>query len=229
MILLTTYYIPNLIARQKEIDRCLLHNIENQYIDSIYLLNNQMYDLSHLPDPNHKIHQIIISHNPTYQLRYKDAIEYMNQHFIGKICILSNSDIYFNETLYKLYSVSFQNKLFALLRYDEEENGNKNIFSRHNLPRTDSQDSWIFQSPLQVDTNKLDFSMGTLGCDNIFANIIYQSNIIISNPCYDIETIHVHYSNYRSYSIDNRIHGTYCLLPPCKLTSNPPSPQFIDY
>jgi hypothetical protein len=229
MILITTYYDSKHIERQKEIDCCLLHNIQNQYIDDIYLLNIHIFDLSHLPDPKNKIHQIIISYDSNYQLRYNDAIRYINHHFINKICILSNSDIYFNETLHKINSISLHNRLFALLRYDEDIDGKKHLFSRHNLPRTDSQDSWIFRSPLKIDIHRLDFSMGTLGCDNIFATIVYESNIQISNPCYDIETIHVHRTNYRTYSIENRIHGKYCLLPPCTLTLIPPSPEFMDY
>ena len=221
MILITTYYIAENEERNIEINKCLQKNYENNYIKRIYLLNNKIYDLKY----KSKIIQIKISDDNNYKLKYNDVIKFINKNLCGNICILANSDIYFDKSLFKINRKIIYNNCFALLRYDEDGQ----IFSKYNCPRNDSQDSWIFQSPLNIDINKLNFSFGTLGCDSIFANIIYEANNIkISNPCYDIITIHVHKTEYRTYNEDSRIHGKYCLLPPCNI-GNIPELLFINY
>lgn len=218
MILITTYYKSNNENRNSEIDKCLLKNSENNYIEKIYLLNNQTYNLDFIN--NNKIVQIIINTGKDYKLKYNDAIKFINENLSNNICILSNSDIYFDDTLSKITDSVINNKLFALLRYDEDINGNKKIFEWYNMARNDTQDSWIFKSPLKVDLDKLNFSLGTLGCDSIFASILYDTGITITNPSYDIVTTHVHLSEHRSYNVDDRIHGKYCLVKPCNLYQN---------
>ena len=213
MILITTYYNSDNEERREEIKKCLLKNNENKYIEKIYLLNDKIYDLDMIVCSN-KIEQIIISNENNYKLKFSDAIKFINENLTGNICILSNSDIYFDETLSKINNMD--NKCYALLRYDEV-NDTKEIFTRHGLPRNDSQDSWIFKSPIQLDLNEIDFSFGTLGSDSIFAKKIYDSKIELSNPSLDIIITHVHNSNFRTYKFDECIHGLYCLIKPTYL------------
>lgn len=220
MILITTFYIPNNDVREKEINECLQKNCDNHLIHKIFLLNDKIYQL---PINNGKIQQIVISNSSNYKLRFDDAINFINnsKDCNGQICILSNSDIYFNETLSLIDYNNMTNNVFGLLRYDQNENGGINFYSKNGEPRTDSQDCWIFKSPLNIDTKMLNFEFGTLGCDNVFANIIYNSGIYISNPCYSIVSIHVHSSNYRTYLNETRLDGPYCNLVPCKLREMP--------
>jgi hypothetical protein len=260
MILITTYYISNVISRQKEIQRCLIKNCENEYIEKIYLLNDNYYDMSFLHNDS-KIIQIIIHSS---KLNFKDAIKFINENLQDNICILANSDIYFDNSLSKIGSMN--NKFYALLRYDETGNNlkpiigkegasgfptnethnnikpiigkegasgetmcptNKNLFKLYDCPRDDAQDAWIFQSPLKIDLNEIDFNFGTLGCDNIFANKIYETNIELSNPCYDIIITHVHLSDIRTYSEETRLKGRYCYIQPCNIY-NKSSVRFED-
>ena len=229
MILITTYYITYNEERNNEIRKCLIKNSENKYIEKIYLLNNKIFDISFI-DNNliHKIEQVIISTEDDYILNYKDAIMFINNKVKNKICILSNSDIYFDNTLSKITNENISGNLFALLRYDEQENGKKHIFTRFDEPRNDSQDSWIFKSPLNISLSKIDFSFRTLGCDSLFAKYVYDSGLKVINPCYDIITTHVHNTDYRTYNCDNRIHGHYCLVQPCHLNEYY-IPTFMDY
>jgi len=229
MILVTTFYIPKNEVREKEINKCLQKNCKNPHIQKIYLLNDRIYDLPLDPEFTIKVEQVIINSDHNYKLRFDDAIHFINSRLQGKICILSNSDIYFDKTLGKIDSTTISNNVYALLRYDETENQNQNgdgqlieLYSKEGKPRTDSQDCWIFKSPLKVETKLLNFEFGTLGCDNVFANIIYNSGIYISNPCLQIRSIHVHSSNFRTYDDSTRLWGTYCKLPPCKLREMPP-------
>ena len=229
MILITTYYISDNKDRQKELDRCLIKNSENNYIEKIYLLNNEIFNLDFIFNQK-KIEQVIITNEKNYILKYNDAIKFINNNLEGSICILSNSDIYFDNSLSKICDKNRlnENNLFALLRYDEDKNGNKHIFKFFDEPRNDSQDSWIFKSPLKVNLDKINFSFGTLGCDSIFANVMHDSGLKVTNPCYDIITTHVHNTEYRTYSVDDRIHGKYCLVPPCYLKDNY-EVKFMDY
>jgi len=231
IMLITTYYISSNENRNKEVQKCLIKNCDNKYIKKIYLLNDKIYNLSFLSKSYlNKIEQVIITtkENSNYILHYKDAFEFINKNLKNKTCILSNSDIYFDDTLSKITSKLINNNVYALLRYDEDEYGNKNIFMRHNEPRDDTQDCWIFKSPLKIDLSKINFSFRTLGCDSILAKHIYDTGIQISNPSLDIVTTHVHKTDYRTYNCDDRIHGVYCLLKPCHLNEYP-NPTFMDY
>ena len=215
MFLITTFYKSSNLERQKEIEKCLQKNFENPYIQKIYLLNNEHYDLDIYKS---KVEQVIVSNDENYKLKYNDAIKFINENLAGHICILANSDIYFDESLSKISIENIKNNLFALLRYDEDVDGNKQIFKHFDEARSDSQDSWIFQSPLEIDYEEIDFEFGTLGCDNIFASKVHECGLLkVSNPCYDIISTHVHLTNYRTYNSDDRIHGNYCLIKPSKL------------
>lgn len=228
MILISSYYISENEKRNDEIKKCLEKNYENNYISKIYLLNDMIYDLSFVKDLNKKIIQVIISEENNYKLKFSDSIKYINDNLEGEICILSNSDIYFDNTLSKINDSNISNIFFALLRYDEDENGKKNIFKNFDTPRNNSQDSWIFKSPLNIDFNKIDFSFGTLGCDSIFLFNVYDTGLKISNPSLDIVTTHLHNSEFRTYNIDERIHGKYCLIDP-SLLNKEPKIEIIDY
>lgn len=224
MILITTFYIPNNKEREKEINKCLQKNIENPFIEKIFLLNDKIYDLSFFQkEETAKIKQIIVSISSNYKLRFDDAINFINncEECKNKYCILSNSDIYFDNSLININISTISNNVFALLRYDESHDGVHSLYSENGIPRSNSQDCWIFKSPLKVDTKLLDFEFGTLGCDNVFANVIYTSGIYISNPCYNIKSIHLHSSNFRTYNDSTRLNSNYCKLIPCKLREMP--------
>ena len=224
MILITSYYLSNNIERQNEINQCLINNVNNKFIKYIILLNDKIYDINFITRNKKKIKQIIINtkENQTKnRLYFNNAIEYINNNCYGEIIILSNSDIYFDNTLSHVPEDDMENKIYCLLRYDQKEDGTKDIFRHYDEPRSDSQDSWIFKAPLNVDLQQVNFSFGTLGCDNIFANILFNHNYKLSNPSYDIITTHLHNFPERNYSEDERIHGNYCLIKPGHITSEP--------
>ena len=220
MNLITTYYTPSNTERLNEINLCLKKNVENKYIKKIILLNNEIFRLDFINDPFKKILQVKISNNEKYKLKFSDAIKYINEYCKDEICILANSDIYFNETLNKINRFNISNKMFSLLRYDLKENNSLEIFKNFGEPRNDSQDSWIFMSPMNVSYDLIDFEFGTLGCDNMFSSIVYNTGLTITNPCYDIVSIHVHKSNFRTYNEDSRIHGNYLYIDATTINEN---------
>lgn len=226
MILVTSYYISENKERQKEIDDCLLKNVSNSLISNIYLLNDKIYNLDFINNKS-KIKQFNIIEDNN-KLNFKDAIEFINSYCFKDIVILSNTDIYFNNSLSLIENESFNNTVYCLLRYNVEKDGTIDIFRHYGEPRSDSQDCWIFKSPLKINTNELDFTFGTLGCDNIFASRIHEQGYSVVNPSYDINIFHLHNSEERSHTEENRIHGKYCLIRPHHLKEEPLI-RFMEY
>ena len=225
MILITSYYKTQDAERQKEIDECLIINNKNPLIKNIYLLNDKEYTLDFLDNKN-KIRQFIIIKNK--KLLFQDAIEFINSYCYKDLVILSNSDIYFDETLKHVKEEHIENKVYSLLRYNIDNEGKRDIFRHFDEPRSDSQDAWIFKSPLNIDLNMLTFSFGTLGCDNMFASIIHDFGYTLENPSYTITINHLHNIEERNYTCDDRVHGKYCLIQPHHLGETPKI-TFMDY
>lgn len=103
-IILLTQYKPTS-------DLSLLKNCQNKYITEIYLLVDQIYDLHNIIPREYisKIKQIKIG------MTYKDIFTYYNNNLLGKICILANNDIYFNDSLYIIEHVNFDFDIFFSL------------------------------------------------------------------------------------------------------------------
>lgn len=200
-ILVTSYYQTSHSERQQELDECLKRNIQNPYIERIYLLNDKHYDLRHV-DPYGKAIQVEVTEENKKRLRFDYAIQWINQKLYGKRVILSNSDIYFDQTLLLLRNETFDRKAFALTRYDDNK-----------LEMVcDSQDSWIFRSPLLIPLNECQFTFGTLGCDNRLAYVIDQAGYQLTNPCLTIRSHHLHRSNERTYEVATRLPPPYQMV-----------------
>jgi hypothetical protein len=201
--LITSYYKINNEERQNEINKSLLYNLQNEYINKIYLLNSEIYNLDFVDNIyNSKIIQIVVNNNNKDRLYYDYVIHFINNNILNEKCIISNSDIYFDNTLKYLENYNFNNKVIALTRYD---NGKL-------LNGCDSQDSWIFISPLNIDISLCNFKFGIPGCDNIFAYIIKKCGYDIINPCKTIITHHLHNSLFRTYNYDDIIYGDYHIV-----------------
>jgi len=216
MILVTSFYdcAPE---RKKELLLCLEKNIQNIYLEKIFLLVTHPTKFTDSIFQHPKINQIIFSFDPGYRLTYQNAIEFINQQFENDLIIMANSDIYFDNTLEKVQSKDLVNHMYALLRYEDRKG--KIILEE---VRSDSQDAWIFKSPLKIpNTFLLNFPFGQLGCDNRFANLVFEAGITISNPCYDLFIYHVHESMMRPALWGKRLMGMYTFIPPCYLEDRP--------
>ena len=205
--LITSYYHSPNNERQQELNQCLINNSKNPHIKSVFLLNSQIYDLDFIDQEcRHKIVQFTVNDENKDRLHYDYAIQFTNNYLFGQKCIVSNSDIYFDETLTHLDRVDFSSISFALSKY---ENG---VLDE----RVDSQDSWIFVSPLKVDISQIKFKFGISGCDNIFAGIMVKSGYNVFNPSKTIKTHHLHDSGHRTYNENDRIVGDYWGVIPCE-------------
>jgi len=197
IIIIQQYYISDNKKRQEEINNVLKLNIENKFIDKIYLLNEEIYDFDILK--NYKIKQIKIGK----RLTYKFSFEFGNLFPNNYIKILCNNDIFFNEEIQILKTFNLQNKCLALTRYDIIS---LNPFKYklmdcliNNL--SCSQDTWIFNYIPIV--NEMNFYQGINGCDNRIVYILKNIDIEVINNCHSVKTFHLHLINSRSYGLKN--------------------------
>ena len=199
------FFINSNFERQHEIEYVLKQNVNNQYIDAIYLLNEKFYTDDELGVKSHKIIQINIGS----RLKFSDVFLFINSHNIKGYNILLNSDIFFDDSIYNLlYSdLHYTKTICALLRY-EFDTDNINKSKLYNDYPSRSQDTWIIHSNNTLTNdqiNKLDFPLGRLGCDNALAYLFHSFNYELINDPLSIKTFHYHSSNHRTYTEGERI------------------------
>lgn len=213
IILITSYYHSSSKERQLEIDDCLRRNSKNPLIKSIHLLNDKIYDLSFIYG-SEKITQVVVDDDNKKRLSFLYAISYANLNFPGKICMLANSDIYYDETLSKLDTIPTErwpNTFLAISRYNDHDDG------KIQNGAAGSQDTWIFQSPTSFGPEKdCNFNFGIPACDHHIAYIFYKNGYQVINPCHDIITHHIHKSTERNYS--GNVKGGHLYIDPSGLT-----------
>jgi hypothetical protein len=197
------FFRPDNTERYKEYLHCLAENIQNVYIDTIVLL---VSDDSDCPLISNKMIHRQLDKRPTYD----DIFKICNEEYVDQVCIISNSDIIFDDTLKHITDKNILNKFVALNRWDLNGDGSLSKF-RHNIG--DSQDCWIFKSP--VDIPGADFTMGKLGCDNRIVYLAHESGMGVINPSEQIITQHFHNTNFRTTSADSQesVFGMHLIVP----------------
>lgn len=163
---------PNSV-RAAELNECLEHNLSNKYIDEIHLLTP--LKTIHVQHPKLKVIPTSAPRNT-----YNDFIAYASCQLQGKLVIIANGDIKFNDTLQQVRRYNMHNTILAL--------------SRDDLRNPDSQDAWIFKSPLpNIDKIAGNYTLGILGCDNSIAYTLKEATrYSIRNPCKTVILEHVH-------------------------------------
>jgi len=192
--LFTSYYKVDNSDRQKELDTCMMANINNSIISKIYNLGTEF---------DHPKVVNLTYDRPTYQ----DFIEEANIAG-GEYTIIANSDIYFDSSINWLDKVDMTDCMIALCRYDVKGGGAKLFAYSH------SQDSWMFKGRIRI--TGADYPLGVPGCDNRFAYDAMMAGYRLSNCAKDIKTYHLHESNHRTYTQADRLVGGY---QPIEITS----------
>lgn len=132
------------------------------------------------------------------RVKFSEYFEHINK--ITKqddVNIVCNSDIYFEEEILLSEKIK-EDQVFALSRWDLQTNGSIKFFDRF-----DSQDAWIFRG--KIKPIYADFYMGYRGCDNRLAHELAQSGYQVFNPSKTLKAIHVHTSNIRNYTYNDKL------------------------
>lgn len=215
IILLTTSYIaPS--NRLKELVESLSKNVANKFISEIHIaveepkdvykkaLDGPLSGLKRLLD-NAKVRTFNVGGRTTYRVLF----DYANKHLAGKIVMVSNSDIWFDETVNNLKSVDFDNLFICLSRQDRLY-----VAKNPTMPYC-SQDTWIFRTPIRGFS--CDWFLGPRGSDNKLAFEAGKAGFRLLNPCYGIRSHHLHASNYRVGATVETVPGPYAHVAPCGL------------
>ncbi len=218
--------------RWKELQVCLFNNITNPLVNKVHIFLDGEEASEAYEEYPAELKEKLVVFPLKERLTYKFAMEYMSTLPAGDFVALINSDIYFNDTIYNLWNISMKNRCLALLRYNatldyamkKEGAAKPEIFKATIMPRTDSQDVWIFRvddlvtHKQQESWEELNFSMGVPGCDNTIAGELMRRRWLIANPAFTIETIHVHEDGSRNYNVTQLVTlGVYALLIPSSI------------
>jgi hypothetical protein len=197
-ILMIPLYSENNYARVQEYLFCLDKNLQNPAIEKIhvvfdtscekcnFILLNELYKRPITID--------FIEHRATYNYFFKRA----NELYPGRKIIVSNADIFFNETLEKLSNYDLAHKFLAITRWQYNNDGSITPYLRGGGISEVSQDVWIFSTPIKPFPND-NIELGSLGCDGKIARQAYLSGLEVINPSLSVQCCHVHLTNVRHY------------------------------
>jgi len=201
-VYITSLYNEQSEKRIDEYIQCLEKNLAHRLIKNFHVIYDTTSDspskdlpiLDYLKSKN--INITYIKGRPTYSFCFSLA----NELYPDQKIILSNADIYFNDTLTLLEDYDLTNKLLAITRWQVNPDGTLMPYMRkHNIPSLNSQDTWIFNTPFHVSEN-YNIEIGTVHCDNLLAYYARKSELVVINPCLSIQCCHLHLSNVRNYS-----------------------------
>ena len=186
--------------RANEYITCMAYNYAHELIDEIHVIYDTSKDdgenklLTYLKSLDLKISYI--NNRPTYGY----CFELANKLYPHCRIILSNADIYFNETLKLLDDYDLTNKFLALTRWNVLNDGSIKLYFAPDGKKSEfSQDTWIFKTPLkQIIGDKI--YMGIPGCDGKIVRQANLSGLGVSNPCLSIQCCHLHLTDIRNYS-----------------------------
>lgn len=186
----------------ENIEKCILNNIDNKNIDKVHIFcendTKKYLPAKILNSPKCATSTI------NKRLSYSDWILYSNKHYAGYIKILSNSDIYFDETISIIKQKKFsRNLVYAITRKDLDQNGNivysHDYYEDSSCPTNPlySHDAWIYyEGPYLPDEDiqeYFDFDLGKGNCDRLFKKFLNKQQIKVENLYPEINAIHIDY------------------------------------
>ncbi len=174
-------------ARRKELMECHRINCANPIITKIYNFGNVPYD-------HPKVVNIPVTERPTYQM----LIDHANS-TEGDYTVITNSDLYYDNTLAWISQVELSKRMLALCRWNPH--GSKWKIEAYKW----SQGTWIFKGNIAL--TGMNYQLGLPGCENAFVFDASKQGYSVCNPSVDIKAYHLHASNYRTYTQADRIHG----------------------
>jgi hypothetical protein len=121
------------------------------------------------------------------------------------INIVCNADIFFDDTI-ALVSRMQDKEAYALGRWDWTTIKISNLVDNNSI-----QNAWIIKG--KVENVMGNFSMGKPGSDGRIAYELQKAGYKVSNPSKSIKAYHVHNSNIRHYTENDRIQGEYLSVP----------------
>jgi hypothetical protein len=209
--LFTSFYPESNPTRQQEILECLERNLALDEIDEVCLLLENT-------DPPLE-HPKLITKAVTKRPLYQDLFGWTRDRQAEQtdLCIICNSDIYFDASISVLPKHLNANACVALTRWDIQADGTSRLFHRN-----DTQDSWIFTGNIKdVGDN---YPIGVPRCDNRVLHELRQAGYAVINPAFSVKSYHLHIGQREEYvqsNLTNFVDPPYAYLWPHNLCSWP--------
>jgi hypothetical protein len=196
MILITTLYTPCDSHRIAEYVASLKNNLTNSCFDQVKVLlqTKDKDDYGFLREVNHEKLEIIQTDRRPF---FSDLFAIANQCEDGKVIVICNGDIYFDENsnLERANEIN-QHQFWNLSRYEEQDEGKWALFDQ---AYEGSYDCWIFRTPLCPFP--AGYHLGVLGCDTFLAQRTVEAGFLVSNPCLSIQPRHLHRIDIRNNTL----------------------------
>lgn len=210
LFLYVPFYISGDAARQAEFGEVLRRNLLGP-AERVYLVSENTSALTHslLFESN----KLIFRETPRRPL-FADVFAVINR--IEKtrrhIPVIANADIIIDWQFFQRIDqvqASSEKTLLAITRWNLLNDGAEQPYRRH-----DSQDTWVFPpSGVRCDASG-NFKFGVPGCDNAIAAEFAACGYCVRNPALSLRTKHLHNSNLRTYTAQDRVKGPLLQLVP---------------
>lgn len=211
-------YIDRREARMGELVEALARNLSNPAISAVHFL---------IEEPAERYEEYVSSNacaasrslrglaqHPKIEVvplgrraKYEDYFAHVNSRLSGRIVIVTNADIYFDDTVRLIAGLDMANMFVCLSRTEADGISNPNMWG--------SQDSWIFLSPIRPFPSN--WHLGVPGCDNKIAHEAFSAGMKVINPCLSVRANHLHASGERNYTSSDCVPGPYRVIQPCTL------------
>jgi len=209
IFLFMPFYTPKDPDRRAEIEACLQNNLHNPLIARIVLL----VDDGSIPTHDDARLEIVqLDRRPTYLDWVRESLRLCP----GRISVLANSDIYFDDSLALIGQIFKANRkaFIALSRFEKAGDA----LTPHPNPQW-SQDTWAF-IPQMDDQASFDpylrIPLGVPRCDNKVAYAFSLLGYEVFNPFPSVRSVHVHETGRRYYDKtgDRTVLGTVAYVHP---------------
>jgi len=216
--LIVGMYIDRDESRMVEFAEALSRNLTNPSISAVHFLIEEPRDrytdyiASSSCAASRKLRELI--KNPKLEVvplwrrvKYEDCFSHANKRLEGRIVIVSNADIFFDDTVNLVRTLDMVGTFVCLSRTEADDVPHPNM--------SGSQDSWIFLSPIRPFPSN--WNLGVPGCDNKIAYEASAAGMVVVNPCLSVRGNHLHASQKRNYTSSDCVPGPYRLAHPCAL------------
>jgi hypothetical protein len=127
---------------------------------------------------------------------YGDFFSLAASRFSGRVCVIANTDIVFDDTASLLPDLCHRGRLIALTRWESYSSPRMLGHFAGERFFSGSQDAWAFVGGELTSLGK-DVPLGRIGCDNCIAGEACLAGFEVVNPSLDIVSLHIHASGDR--------------------------------
>jgi glycosyltransferase involved in cell wall biosynthesis len=196
-------YNELLPERKRELEYCILANLENPYVRWVHDFGKDSKNYLPLEITNHKkyIPVTLEDSNNAKWLTYEIAFKYSNKDVSrGKYGLywgIINADIFLDSDCNWSLCRGWLNRQFILAQSRHEftgslhDNGNESArmdINFNKLLHANTQDGWFYMSPIEI--RNCNFEIGMLGCDNAIADRLNKNGYKVINMPMTWKIIH---------------------------------------